>query len=262
MAPETTTEAARSDAPGTIRVVGRVERAEAPALVLRVPGWPGHRPGQFAMLQLDPTGTRLDPLLPRPMAVYRAEGDRVEFRFKVVGRGTRILSELEPEAPVGFLGPLGTAFPEPEGTPVLVGGGTGIASLYGLAVWLGSGVRVLLGGRTQEDLLGLDDFEALPVRLSVTTEDGSRGQRGVVTDLLEIDREHEVFACGPAAMLHRVYARARAVGARCWVSLENTMACGFGICLGCAIPTDAGYRYVCTDGPVFAGETVDWDGLP
>ena len=242
-----------------IRAVAEVLIADSRRVVLRVPGWPGHRPGQFAMLTLDPSGLHRDPLLGRPMAVYRGGADDLEFRFKVVGRGTRILSELSPGAAVGVVGPLGNGFPDPPPRTTLVGGGTGIASLYEVALRAKGEVTVLLGGRTRDDVMGLADFEALGCDLRVSTEDGSAGHRGLVTDLLEPQAGGTVFACGPTPMMRVAADRAREAGARCWVSLETPMACGFGICLGCAVPTREGFRYVCTHGPVFEAEALGWE---
>jgi dihydroorotate dehydrogenase electron transfer subunit len=144
---------------------------------------------------------------------------------------------------------------------VLVGGGTGIASLFELAAAAPGPVQVALGGRSRADVLGLRDFEALPVELRIATQDGSAGRRGLVTELLELRAEHEVFACGPHGMLAAVSDLARAAGARCHVSLESPMACGFGICLGCVVPTREGLRYVCTHGPVFESRALDWGVL-
>lgn len=247
--------------PGMVRAIGRVRSADAHAIVVEVPDWPAHRPGQFAMLALDPHGVRLDPLLPRPMAVFRRDGDRLEFRYHVVGRGTSLLSRLGPGAELGVLGPLGNGFADPVGRPVLVGGGTGTASLYELAQRV-EGSVVLLGGRDADSILGLAEFRALGVRLEVATEDGSLGRRGRVTDLLEPAPGDEIFACGPTAMMQAVHESARAAGVPCRVSLESHMACGFGICLGCAVPTQQGFRYVCTHGPVFDADELDWKGLP
>ncbi len=242
-----------------IRAIGRVVRADPQSLRVRVPGWPGHRPGQFAMLQLDPSGTRLDPLLPRPMAVYRGNGEELEFRFKVVGRGTRVMAELPRGAALGVTGPLGNGFAPEPGRSVLVGGGTGIASLYELAAGSQGAARVLLGGRSAGEILGLEDFQALDVALEVATEDGSLGRRGLVTDLLRLESGDRVSACGPDPMLRRVCELAEKAGARCRVSLESTMACGFGICLGCVVQTRGGYRYVCHHGPVFEGSEISWE---
>jgi dihydroorotate dehydrogenase electron transfer subunit len=243
-----------------IRAVGRVVHADERTLALDVPGWPGQRPGQFAMLTLDPLGPSSDPLLPRPMAVFRAHGERVEFRHKVVGRGTALLSALPAGAPLGVVGPLGNGFPPLRGRALLVGGGTGIASLYGLAQ-REPGCRVLLGGRSQDDVLALADFEGLDVELEVATEDGSLGHRGLVTELLHPESGQVVCACGPGPMMRAASDKAAVGGARCLVSLENHMACGFGICLGCVVPARGGYRYVCTDGPVFDAAELDWEAV-
>jgi len=262
-------------------------RAEAPILEnrdegggnrrlrLAVPGWPGAAPGQFAMLSAGAlTGVdRSDPLLPRPMAVFRqrdgADAPEVEILYKVVGRGTGLLAEALPGQRLRVVGPLGRPFPEPDADerPVLVGGGTGIASLYELAARAAGRcrVRVLLGGRRAADLMGLRDFEALGVEVAVTTEDGSRGRRGLVTEPLGAFCEPggRVYACGPTPMMQRCAEIAGERGSRCWVSLENTMACGFGVCLGCAAPrSSGGYALVCREGPVFEAPSVAWDGLP
>ena len=244
-----------------IQAEGRVRAADPHRLVVQVPGWPGHRPGQFAMLVLDPDGRHRDPLLGRPMAVYRGTGEELEFRFKVVGRGTRILGELQPGARLGIVGPLGNGFPDPPAGSVLVGGGTGIASLYELAQAVPGGARVLLGGGSRGDLLGLEDFRALGVDLDVATEDGAEGHRGLVTDLLEPEADQTLIACGPTAMMRVVAEAARKAGARCLVSLEAPMGCGFGVCLGCAVRTPGGFCYVCTHGPVFDAAGLEWDVL-
>jgi dihydroorotate dehydrogenase electron transfer subunit len=243
------------------RVIGAVTLAGPDRVRVTLPGFPSHRPGQFAMLHCEPELLHRDPLLPRPMAIYRREGETLEFRFKVVGRGTAALSRLSSGAPLAVVGPLGNGFELPAGPCVLVGGGTGIASLYELARLAPGPAVVALGGRSRADVLGLGDFEALPVELRVATEDGSAGRRGLVTDLLELRADDRVLACGPPAMLARVHELARAAGARCLVSLESPMACGFGICLGCVVPTREGLRYVCTHGPVFDSRSLDWGAL-
>ncbi len=244
---------------------GRVICADARAVVVEVQRWPGHRPGQFGMLRLDPVGACRDPILPRPMAIFRCEtrgaGARLEFQMKVVGRGTALLAALTPGSEIGVLGPLGNGFPDLAGPAVLVGGGTGIASLYELAAAAPLRPRVVLGGRSAQDLLGLAAFQDLDVDLELVTEDGSAGHRGLVTERIEAKADTTVVACGPTAMMRRAAEIACAAGARCLVSLESPMACGFGICLGCAIPTAKGISYCCTDGPVFDATEVRWEGL-
>jgi dihydroorotate dehydrogenase electron transfer subunit len=245
-------------------------------LALRLPApWPGFQPGQFLMLSPGAVGAarRDDPLLPRPMAIYReaevAGAAVLEVLYKVTGRGTALLSDARAGERVRVVGPLGRGFPPPEAgaEALLVGGGTGIASLFELARQAAAGarVRVLLGARTAGDLMGRGDFERLGAGLDVATEDGSAGRRGLVTELLEasLHAGAVVYACGPTPMMRRAAALARAAGVRAFVSLENAMACGFGVCLGCAVPCAAGgYALVCRAGPVFDADAVAWAGLP
>lgn len=273
-------------APGTrcspIRGVGRVlsladEGGVNRRLVISLPQWPGSEPGQFAMLSPGALASarRSDPLLPRPMAVYRThvgDGDpRVEILFKVHGRGTALLADLEPGDRIGVVGPLGTPFPDPAlgARAVIAAGGTGIASVYELAARLharGTPVRVLLGARSAADLMGEADFAAAGVDLALATEDGTRGARGLVTDLLaealSAPGAAAVYACGPTAMMAAAARIAEQRGQACWASLENPMACGFGVCLGCAAPLrEGGFALVCRDGPVLPASAVAWEAL-
>jgi dihydroorotate dehydrogenase electron transfer subunit len=258
-------------------VTNRAEGGSNRRLVLRVEGWPGFHPGQFAMLSAGALASvpRTDPLLPRPMAVYRVRCDEgvadVEILYKVTGRGTGLLAEALPGQRVGFVGPLGRRFdlPTPGERAVLVAGGTGIASILELARQASAVARVtvLLGARTAQDLMGVGDFEELGIDVRIATEDGSVGTQGLVTALLEEELaaggEIRVYACGPTAMMRRCAEIAAAGGVACAVSLENRMACGFGVCLGCAAPLrDIGYALVCRDGPVFDAATLDWEGVP
>ena len=261
-------------------VANHAEGGDNRRLVLRVPDWPGFAPGQFAMLSPGARTAvpRSDPLLPRPMAVYRARlvgaSADVEVLFKITGRGTALLAETLPGQRIAWVGPLGRAFapPEPGERALLVAGGTGIASIFELAARLAprGELEVLLGARSADDLMGLADFEALGISLQIATENGSAGQRGLVTELLEdaLTREGgkgaaRVYACGPTAMMRRVAEVAAIRGAACVASLENTMACGFGVCLGCAVPLRSGsYALVCRDGPMFDAGEIAWEGLP
>jgi dihydroorotate dehydrogenase electron transfer subunit len=257
-------------------VENRAEGGASRRLVLRVDGWPGFGPGQFLMLSPGAVTAvrRTDPLLPRPMAVYRAReangGADVEILFKVTGRGTGLLAASLPGQRIAVVGPLGRCFdlPAPGERAILVAGGTGIASVYELAgrCRAEAAVSVLLGARTAEDLMGVADFEGLGVHLTVATEDGSSGDRGLVTAFLERELAREgdarVYACGPTAMMRRCAEMAADRGRPCVVSLENHMACGFGVCLGCAAPLrDGGYALVCSDGPMFEAAAMDWEGL-
>ncbi|MDJ0786548.1 MAG: dihydroorotate dehydrogenase electron transfer subunit [Myxococcota bacterium] len=252
-------------------------------LVLEAPdSWPAAAPGQFVMIHLSGTGVaRHDPLLPRPMAAFRLTGEGstepdgtrcLEVLYKVVGRGTALLAECQPGDSLALVGPLGVPFPMPQPgeEAVLVGGGTGIASLFELARTLrdaGAPLRVLLGARSQDDLMALADFEALGVPLELATDDGSAGHHGLVTAPLEpwlgAGSPLRIYACGPTPMMVAVAELAEKAGHPCHLSLENRMACGFGICLGCAVRSrgDA-LHLVCRDGPVFDAKELDLGALP
>ena len=269
-----------------LRAVAEVveNEAESPGnhrLVLAIPDWPGAEPGQFVMLSPGGPGEAelTDPLLPRPMAVYRghapAPGGRraeVEFLLKVAGRGTHLLADRVPGQSIRLVGPLGSAFTPiaPGSRAILVGGGTGIASLYELASRGAqqADVQVIMGARREADLMGVDDFLALGVEVQVTTEDGSRGRQGRVTDALGELLEGpgppaRLFACGPTPMMRACAEIAEQKRLECQVSLENNMACGFGVCLGCAVPVHSGgYSLVCRAGPVYPADQVVWEDLP
>jgi dihydroorotate dehydrogenase electron transfer subunit len=209
------------------------------------------------------------------MAIYRVVdapgGNAVEILYKVTGRGTSLLSEAQPGQSVSIVGPLGRAFPVPEpGERVLiVAGGTGIASVFDLAAQLQASHQpsVLLGARTAGDLMAVGDFGSLGIECRIATDDGSRGARGQVTDLLTSALEHaestRVFTCGPTPMMHRCAKICAAANVPCVAALENHMACGFGVCLGCAAPlVSGGYALVCRDGPAFDAASIDWEKLP
>jgi dihydroorotate dehydrogenase electron transfer subunit len=254
-------------------VANEPDGATGRRLRLRVPGWPGADPGQFVMLSPGPRAAapRTDPLLPRPMAVYRSLPDeQIEILYKISGRGTALLAAAASGDRIGVVGPLGRGFdaPVPGERALLVGGGTGTASLLeqaAAAAKVGS-ATVMLGARTAGELLGVAEFEAMPVGLELATEDGSRGHHGLVTEplakALAADSGAVVYACGPTPMMRAAATLAREHGARCLVSLENPMACGFGVCLGCAAPlAGGGVALVCRDGPVMDAAAVDWENL-
>ncbi len=276
--------AIEADAP-PVRVHARVlaNRREGGGwrLSLAVPRWPGSIPGQFVMVGagVESEAVRRDPLLPRPMAVYRDSGPadggegRIELLYRVVGRGTTLMAEARPGQTIPLVGPLGRGFPVEAGAgpAIAVGGGSGIASLYELARALrkvGRAVVVILGARTRIDLLGRGDFERLDVDLVCTTEDGSEGIAGRVTDpladrLVATGQAATLFAVGPTPMMRACAELAETHSVPCLVSLENPMACGFGVCLGCAAPRrSGGFSLVCRAGPVFDAREIDWEGLP
>lgn len=261
------------------------EAAAQYRLRLRVANWPAAAPGQFVMLapKAGAAAACSDPLLPRPMAIYRvfegATASEIEILYRVVGRGTRLLAEAVPGDKLGLVGPLGRGFPAPKAGEhsILVGGGSGIASLYLLARAACARVReaaagrvsILLGARTVADLPAQTDFAEIGAELQFATEDGSAGERGLVTEplhtlLANVASAPDVvlYVCGPTPMMRACAKLAAKHGRPCFVSLENPMACGFGVCLGCATALkDGGKALVCKDGPVFAAERIDWENV-
>ncbi len=229
-------------------------------------------PGQFAMLK--PRGS-FEPLLRRAMAYYQSDiiGDslNVDFIYQILGRGTQSLAKLKAGDQVDFLGSLGNTYDleaSLESEALLVAGGVGSAALFMLAQELRKRkvpTKLFIGGASHGDLCGIEDFSDLLSSDNViaATVDGSRGEKGFVTVPLEKrlqsrTGEHViVYACGPDAMLHRVSQIAGKFAVPAQLSLESPMACGFGICVGCAVAVKADceegfvYKKVCTDGPVF-----------
>lgn len=231
---------------------------------------PAFKPGQFVMLRVS---DGLDPLLRRPFGIYKAMagGTGVELLYQVVGKGTRILSLKRPGESLGVLGPLGNGFPMPANGArvVMAAGGMGIVPLYPFAHVINDGV-LLYGTRGSAEASVAGDFKKLKCRVRHATEDGTLGVKGYVTALLkdELTPGAVVYACGPAAMLKAVAAMSAFHGARCYVSLERSMACGIGVCLGCAVKgrphANAGnrlYKMVCSDGPVFDSDDIDWEAF-
>jgi dihydroorotate dehydrogenase electron transfer subunit len=235
-------------------------------------------PGQFVMVK---PGRGIEPLLRRPFSVFEIlrEGSRpvgVSILSKRVGVTTTQIFEADAGDRVQCLGPLGRPFTLPDArTDVwMVAGGVGLAPFWTVAATLaGRGVRSTLfyGGRREADLFYLEYFERLGVTLSLTTEDGSRGERGRVTGPLERalasrppDRDVWLHACGPEPMLEAVARLAARFGVTCEVSVERVMGCGLGGCYSCVVPVKtAGGRFhhvrSCIGGPVFDAATLVWD---
>jgi len=241
------------------------------------------RPGHFIMIRVQ--NSQL-PLLRRPFGIFRTgflpadcEGqpdkEYLEILYKVVGQGTTIMSGLHQGDRVEVLGPLGRGFDlGVAGTEkILVGGGIGLVPLYMLARELvkTSKVRLLMGGRKRDDIIAVTEFERLGVETYVSTEDGSLGEEGLVTQVLERKLQKypqaEVYACGPMPMLEAVQQICAGHQAPLQVSLDALMACGVGACLGCVVKgaghSDQNPRYLCTckEGPVFRAEQLDWQKM-
>jgi len=230
-------------------------------------------PGQFIQIRL--SRQLNDPLLCRPFAVYRINNDVIYILFRVVGKGTRFLSEKLIGDELEITGPLGNGFPLNDNaeTVLLIGGGMGIAPLHLLAKRLvHRKVITILGACSQDRLLGIDDLSSLGVDVRIATDDGSCGYKGMVSGLFEeiISKEShilsscKIYSCGPMPMLKAVAQIAYEYKIPAYVSLEERMACGIGACMGCAcevVSTDGStqYKMVCTDGPVFDAQEIVWN---
>jgi dihydroorotate dehydrogenase electron transfer subunit len=267
-------------------------------LGLAAPAFPvTFRAGEFVMVRPPWLG---DPFLPRAFSIYRVSvpasgrgsppadpSPVIEILYKVLGKGTQCLARLEPSQGIEVLGPLGNAFAPPDhpGLAVLVAGGIGVPPIAALATQLSrepgpiaartghsqwvpeSRVEVFLGGKTSEDILCVKDFEEAGADVHITTEDGSLGSRGLVTDLLRpfLLTPHAsrltLYTCGPPGMLAAVARLAEEFAVPCQMSVEANMACGFGACMGCAIEVKATaktYKLVCQEGPVFDSREIVW----
>jgi dihydroorotate dehydrogenase electron transfer subunit len=213
------------------------------------------RPGQFYMLATEQgwgAGDSERPYLPRAFSFARAD-DGLSFLLEAIGPGTDRLAQLEPGDGLWLTGPLGIGFAPPEnGTrPLLVGGGIGAAPLLCWQDELGPDTKVLLGFRSAEHAEAASLFADQP---SIATDDGSIGHEGFVTELLDLSTVDRglwtVYACGPPQMLEAVRALCAERDIPAQLALESGMACGFGACFGCVVPTKNGYVRLCVDGPV------------
>lgn len=229
-------------------------------------------PGQFVHLRV---GDGTDPLLRRPFSVMLTEPPRAELQVLVrtVGRGTEIMASHQEGISYDLLGPLGRGWrlPAADENVLLVAGGVGMAPLMFLADRLRGTVdlpyvRALFGGANDDALVCWTEFAARCEEFTAVTEDGSAGETGLVTEVLEREiaryRPDRVYACGPDGMLSAVASICASADLPCQVSMEQWMGCGVGACLGCAVPASGGsYVRVCSEGPVFDSGEIDWERM-
>ncbi len=211
------------------------------------------RPGQFVNIQIPGVFLR------RPISVCDTEGERLTLIYKVVGEGTRLLSDMASGQELDLLTGLGTGYDLSLSgpSPLLIGGGVGIPPLYFLAKALikqGKTPRVFLGFNKAEEVFMAKEFAALGAEVTITTLDGSAGKPGFVTDYLPKEADF-FYTCGPLPMLKAICSKTTLPGQ---LSLEERMGCGFGACMGCSIQTAEGPKRVCKDGPVFHREVLGW----
>jgi len=221
-------------------------------------------PGQFVEVRVDNSPTTF---LRRPISInfFDKENNELWLLIQKVGDGTRKLGELKPNDSVNLILPLGNSFSLPQSHDaklLLVGGGVGIAPMLFWGAKLkemGFKPIFLIGGRSEANLLQLDEFKKYG-ELYCTTEDGSVGEKGFVTNhsiLTDINFD-AIYTCGPTPMMKAVAAYAQKNNVDCEVSLENTIACGIGTCLCCVTDSVDGHVCVCTEGPVFNITKLKW----
>jgi len=228
------------------------------------------RPGQFIMVR---PGDNLHPLLRRPISIHSVLDGVVEIYFQQAGIGTKLLGQKEKNEYLDVIGPLGKGFhldDSLQGKSVaLIGGGRGIAPLYFLAHKLRdleALPRIYYGGRTINDIPLRKKFEEEEFEILLTTDDGSFGSKGQVTDLFHVSLQDfspaRIFACGPEAMMQKVSRIALEKNIAAEFSLEAIMGCGFGACWGCVRKlkndTQEEWSKICEEGPVFPGEKIIW----
>lgn len=214
----------------------------------------GIREGQFVNIRLDGFYLR------RPISVCNCDGDRLTLIFKVVGDGTKVMSEAKEGEKFLVLTGLGNGYNLAKSghAPLLIGGGAGVPPMYLAAKKLvarGITPTVILGFNTADEVFYKDEFEALGCKVLITTADGSVGIKGFVTNAMA-DLEYTYFyTCGPEPMLKAVYNASLTDGE---FSFEERMGCGFGACMGCSCETKYGYKRICRDGPVLTKEEIVW----
>ena len=221
-------------------------------------------PGQFAQVLVENSPSTF---LRRPFSIHSVDyqNNTLRLLIQIIGEGTRHLANLKEGDHLNLIYPLGNSFSIPFTKDVLlVGGGAGVAPLLFMSQFLNQRqIRptILLGFRTKEEVSEIEEYSKFG-RVLVTTDDGTEGEKGFVVDHSVFHRERldfkKIYCCGPEAMMKAVAKIARLHKIECEVSLENTMACGFGVCLCCITPTDKGNERVCVEGPVFNVSRLKW----
>jgi dihydroorotate dehydrogenase electron transfer subunit len=228
------------------------------------------QPGQFVHLRILPLKHAL---LRRPFSIFQVSGDTLSILYKTIGQGTEVLSQMGPDEELSMIGPLGHGFNVPRRggeVPLLVAGGYGMAAFYMLAQRSPQKGVAFVGGRRRVDILCEEEFRSLGWEVRVTTEDGSYGEKGLVTHALAAELRRrtpgcKLFACGPTPMLKAVGQLAAEFDLPAELSLDEHMGCGIGVCLACVVPikTNEGWEYqrTCTEGPVFDSRQVAWEAV-
>ena len=212
------------------------------------------KPGQFINIKLDGFFLR------RPISVCDCENGKLSIIYKVVGNGTKEMSELPVGAELDILSGLGNGYDTSKSgdCPVLIGGGVGVPPMYMLCKKLvseGKKATVILGFNSEKEVFVVDEFKATGVEVYITTADGSVGTKGFVTDVLKNLDYTYFYTCGPMPMFKAIESIAKTSGQ---YSFEERMGCGFGACMGCTCKTKYGNKRICKDGPVLEREEIVW----
>ena len=227
------------------------------------------KPGQFVHIKCS---DQITPLLRRPFGIFDITKDGIKILYKIVGQGTEILSLARKKEILSVIGPIGNGFKKPDKshkrlTIILIGGGHGVAPLYLLAKELKASnfmTSVLIGAKNKHHVVCENEFrQQLGPNVFISTDDGSKGYKGLVTDLLaakiksrNIEQAVAIYACGPKAMLRKIAEISEDLNSPAQISMEEYLGCGIGICLGCPVKTHAGRKLVCKDGPVFYSNEI------
>ncbi len=211
--------------------------------------------GQFVNIQLDGLYLR------RPISVFDCEDGILSIIYKVVGKGTEQMTTLPVGTPLDVLTGLGNGYDLAKigEKPLLVGGGVGVPPMYYLAKKLiacGKRPEIIVGFNTESEIFGVEFFEEIGCKVTVTTVDGSVGVKGFVTNALEAIDYDYICTCGPEPMLKALYRATECTGQ---YSFEERMGCGFGACMGCSCKTVTGYKRICKDGPILEKEEILWE---
>lgn len=227
------------------------------------------KPGQFYMLQ---AGDSLDPLLKRPLSIFDFKDGELYFLFKKRGKGTNYLSRMRKGEIIDLIGPLGNGWPQPEREFIAIAGGIGIASLMFLLKKYKDKGLLFYGAKNSTELLMLEEISKLVKAYFLSTDDGSSGDKCLVSELFlrilesnQFDKNLPIYCCGSIPMLKTFSRIIKQHDLTCYVSVEEYMACGVGACLGCVIrvanDAEGGFSYktVCKDGPIFNLREILWD---
>ncbi len=229
------------------------EKIEEGMYKLTIKGKFDVKPGQFYLLR----AWDIEPILSRPISIHDKDDDSISFLYNVVGKGTQLLAKLKKEDEIKITGPLGNGFQvdKLKGKVALVAGGIGIAPMLLLAKQLKKEDTDLFVGFRKNSKI-VDNVEKYVNNLYLSTENGEKGHKGYVTDILKPENYDVVVCCGPEIMMSKVIKMCEKVGVTSYVSMENRMACGIGACLVCTCKTKDGRKRTCNEGPVFLGEEL------